>query len=248
MKKIKLFLVLLFALVLIVPTSVKANYVAADNTATDNTTKYKTLNLKEALAEEGIKEEFKNYSEKDDQITIYLFRGKGCSFCRAFLSYINSITDEYGKYFKIVSYEVWNDANNSQLMSAVSTYLKQYAEGVPYVIIGEKVFPGYTEGYNDEIKKAIVDLYNTNKNDRYDVFKAMDKDNFDYSISYAPEVDDTANNAVDDYKSNTNASVDKNGNIIAVTLISAVFMNAVYLVKSTLDTNKIIEAVNSKRK
>ena len=88
---------------------------------------------------------------------------------------MNSITDEYGKYFKIVSYEVWNDANNSQLLNEVSTFLGQPAGGVPYIIIGDKVFGGYASQYDDDIKTAIKNLYDTKKNKRYDVFDEMKK-------------------------------------------------------------------------
>ena len=139
------------------------------------TKKYNVLNLKETLAEEELEEEFKNYKETDNQITIYLFRGKGCGYCRAFLTFLNSITEEYGKYFKLRSYEVWNDQNNSALMGEVSNYLGEPAGGVPYIIIGDKVFPGYASQYDENIKKAITDLYNTKKNKRYDVFTEMKK-------------------------------------------------------------------------
>ena len=68
---------------------------------------YKTLNLEETLAEEGIEKKFSNYKETDDQITIYMFRGKGCAYCKKFLEFLNGITEEYGKYFKLVSFESW---------------------------------------------------------------------------------------------------------------------------------------------
>ena len=134
-----------------------------------------TLNLREALADEEIEETFKNYKETNDQITIYLFRGKGCGYCRAFLTFLNSITEEYGKYFKLVSYEVWNNQENANLMTEVANYLEQPAGGVPYIIIGDKVFAGYTSSYDDGIKQAITDLYNTSKKKRYDVFEQMKK-------------------------------------------------------------------------
>jgi len=162
--KSKLMLVLILLVgVVILPHTIKAE------------TTYKTLNLKEALAEEEIEEKFTNYKETDDQITVYLFRGKGCGFCRAFLEFMNSITDEYGKYFKMVSYEVWNDSNNSALLNEVSTFLNQPAGGVPYIIIGDKVFPGYASQYDDGIKEAIKELYDTKKKNRYDVFEEMQK-------------------------------------------------------------------------
>ena len=51
-------------------------------------------------------------------------------------------------------------------------FLEQPAEGVPYIIIGNQVFPGYAASYDQGIKDAITSLYNTKKDDRYDVFKA----------------------------------------------------------------------------
>lgn len=136
---------------------------------------YKSLNLVDTLKEENIDKEFKNYSENNNQITIYMFRGKGCGYCRAFLNFLNSITEEYGKYFKLESYEVWYDSNNKKLMDDVSSFLGQPAQGVPYIIIGDKVFPGYAADYDEQIKEQIVKLYKTNKSDRYDVMKEYNK-------------------------------------------------------------------------
>ena len=51
------------------------------------------------------------------------------------------------------------------------------AGGVPYIIIGDKVFPGYAESYDEDIKTAIKELYDSEE--KYDVFeeynKAIDK-------------------------------------------------------------------------
>ena len=160
-KKFKLLVILLALFIL--PISVFAK------------TKYNSQNLKEILASEGIEEAYKDYSENNDQITIYMFRGNGCQYCRAFLNYINSITEEYGKYFKVVGYEVWNDEKNAKLMESVGKFLEQDARGVPYIIIGEDVYAGYNEAYNDAIISSIMNEYNKSKSDRYDVFEAMDE-------------------------------------------------------------------------
>lgn len=138
-------------------------------------TEYETMNLDEALTQEKIDHDFKNYKETDDQITIYLFRGYGCGYCRNFLTFLNSIVDEYGKYFKVVSYETWYNEDNYNLMMDVSTFLGQPAKGVPYVIIGNQVFPGYASSYDDKLKDAIKKLYDTKKEDRYDVMKEYEK-------------------------------------------------------------------------
>ena len=163
MKKHLVLVMILLGLVFI-PFSVKADE-----------KKYTTLNLQEALKEEEIAEEFTNYKPDKDAITVYLFRGNGCGYCRAFLTFLNSIADEYGKYFVLESYEVWNNQENASLMTEVSEYLDNPASGVPYIIIGDKVFAGYAAEYDDGIKTAITDLYNTKKSKRYDVFEEMKK-------------------------------------------------------------------------
>lgn len=163
MKFLKRLLIILMMVLIFLPLTASAE------------TKYNTLNLEGALKEEEIEYDFSNYSENDDQITIYLFRGKGCAYCRKFLNFINSIVDEYGEYFKVESYEVWYDENNANLMTEISNFMDQPASGVPYIIIGDKVFAGYTESYDEDIKTAIKNLYDTKKSKRYDVMKEYNK-------------------------------------------------------------------------
>lgn len=130
---------------------------------------YKTNDLKGTLDAEKIDYAFSNYEENDKQIPIYLFRGNGCGFCRSFLNFLNSITDEYGQYFKLVSFEVWEDSDNSTLMYDVAEFLGETVQGVPYIIIGDKTFSGYASDYDEAIKTAIKELYESEE--RYDVFE-----------------------------------------------------------------------------
>jgi len=157
----KILFVLLMAFCLVVPMAAKAEV--------------KTMNLKEALQEDEITldKAFETYKENDDQAIVYIFRGHGCGFCHALLEFLNSIVGEYGKYFKVISYEVWYNEDNAKLMKEVGDYLGQPAEGVPYVVIGDKVFGGYSESWNEEIKTAIKTLYDTKKSKRYDVMVEM---------------------------------------------------------------------------
>ena len=135
---------------------------------------HKTMNFLETLSAEGMEAENKNYKETDDQAIIYLFRGQGCGYCRAFLTFLNSISPEYGKYFKLVSFEVWSDDSNAALMKEVASITGQEAGGVPYIVIGEKVFPGYIADWNEDIKTAIMSQY---KDNSYDVFKELKRAN-----------------------------------------------------------------------
>jgi len=142
-----------------------------------NYSTYKTMNLKETLDAEEIELENEDYEETDDQATIYMFRGQGCGYCRKFLTFLSSISEEYGKYFKLVSFEVWQDQDNSELMAQVGEALGEEISGVPFIIIGDKTFPGYAETYDEQIKDAIKDLYDEEEKDRYDIFDELGNSN-----------------------------------------------------------------------
>ena len=155
---------------LFVPSLVFA--VSADDEEV-NVKKYETQGLTEILKEEEIELSVADYKETDDQVTIYLFRGSGCGYCHNFLEFANSILEEYGTKFKVVGFEVWGNQDNSTLLQKVSAFLGSEAGGVPYIIIGDQVFPGYASDYDDGIKAAIDELYNSEE--RYDVFEEYNK-------------------------------------------------------------------------
>lgn len=135
---------------------------------------YATLNLDEALTQEGIEHSFTGYKENDNQVTIYIFRGNGCTHCRALLTHLSEIVPDLGKYFKVVSFEVWYDKTNKKLYEQVADFLGETANGVPFFIIGDKVFAeGYHSSLDEEIEAAIMSAYNSK--DKYDVLEEMNK-------------------------------------------------------------------------
>ena len=127
---------------------------------------YTSMGLQEACLEEQIGFNHPDYKESEEKANIYLFRGSGCSHCYEFLTYLEAITEEYGKYFNLISYEVWNNANNQQLLERVAKKLGDDVSGVPYIVIGRHSWAGYSESLNEEIYEAIQEEYeNKNKND-----------------------------------------------------------------------------------
>ena len=173
-----------------------------------NIADYNIKNLAGALAEEGITPKLDNYKETDDQITIYVFRGKGCQFCQKFLNYVNdTLVSKYGTMFKMITFEVWNDDDNSALMDTVGDFFGDNDSnfGIPYIIIGDKTFVGYSESMNTSIESAITELYNSS--DRYDVFEEM------------------ANGKTTETKSNTTAIVLWNLFITAAGVIAVIIHN-----------------------
>ncbi|MBR2841141.1 MAG: hypothetical protein IKF01_04735 [Bacilli bacterium] len=134
-----------------------------------------SMSLEDALKEEEIEYDLGDYQESDQKVNVYLFRGKGCSHCYEFLEYVSKdLIKESGEYFNLVTYEVWNNEDNKELMDKVAEYLGEEAGGVPFIVIGDKVFAGYAESMNDEMKEAIKKLYDSE--DRYDVIKKLETD------------------------------------------------------------------------
>jgi len=80
------------------------------------------------------------------KVTVYLFRGSTCEHCENALEYMDKHRDEIPKDVEIVTYEVWENKNNSKLQDAVADKLKVDKKenyGVPFIVIGEKYIKGY---------------------------------------------------------------------------------------------------------
>lgn len=138
-----------------------------------------SLGLKEACESEGITFNHDDYKESSEKANIYLFRGAGCSHCHEFLTYLEAMTEEYGKYFNLVSYEVWQNEDNNKLMNETASKMGDQVTGVPYIVIGNKSWNGYGEDLNEEIYDAIMKEYeNGNKNDVFNRKKSPLADAF----------------------------------------------------------------------
>lgn len=134
---------------------------------------YESKTLSEAIKDEKIENDLEGYDDNEEKPVIYLFRGKGCSHCYEFLEYASSdLVKEKGDKFRMVTYEVWNNEANAELMQKVSDYFKDDASGVPYIIIGEKTFNGYAKSMNKEIEEAIDKL--SDSEEKFDVLTKID--------------------------------------------------------------------------
>ena len=130
----------------------------------------KSETLSEALKDEEIEADLGDYDDNEEKPVIYLFRGKGCSHCHEFLEYVSSdLVKSHGSKFRLVSYEVWENEDNADLMEEVAKKFKEDASGVPYIVIGDKTFSGYSEKMNKELEEAIDKL--NDSEEKVDVLK-----------------------------------------------------------------------------
>lgn len=102
----------------------------------------------------------------NENVNIYLFYGDGCPHCAALEEYLDK---EYSddKDVTVYKYEVWNDASNQELWKKVENVTGEEAKGVPYFVIGEDVFQGYSSGstWEKKVDKAIKKAKTTDYND-----------------------------------------------------------------------------------
>ena len=191
---------------------------------------------------------------KEDAINIYLFRGKGCGFCQKFLNYVNdTLTEKYYDKFNLVSYEVWNNTKNNELLTKVRAFLGSDKTGVPFIVIGDKYFEGYTESYNTEIEQAIQDLYDSSN--RYDVFEEISKsgDKIDLDDYTTKELNDvyTEEGIVAKEINVSSYSASNGSNTIAIVLwnmLFTAFAMTIILVVQNQNKKAILEEISKIKK
>lgn len=106
------------------------------------------------------------FAASKEKINVYIFKGEGCGYCAKALTFFEGLDDEYQNYFNLIEKEVWNDKDNAAQMQEVAAHFDEEVNGVPYIIIGDKTFQGFSAEYEEDIKKVIKDSYE-NKDDSY---------------------------------------------------------------------------------
>ena len=142
--------------------------------AMDDISTYHTMNLEETLGAKGKKPLFSDYSENDYQVPIYLFWEYGCNHCDKLLDSLNENTNAYGKYFRLISFEISQDTNNKELLNEMIDFLNLDSHGVPFMIIGDYAYQGYQSSIEDDYLKNIITVYK--QANRYDVISEMMED------------------------------------------------------------------------
>lgn len=144
---LKKFLVLVLSLALIVPTFVLAEGEEAEE-------------KEDSTVEESVK----------TPVKVYEFYGSTCSYCAALNEWFDSIEEEYGEYFDLVKYEVWENQENAELMDTVAAKLNTEVTGVPFLVIGGNYLSGFDASTDaDMIISYIMEEYEKTEAERIDI-------------------------------------------------------------------------------
>ena len=129
--------------------------------------KYNTKNIDNILSDVG-NDKYVNNNQNENGYPIYFFYGKECGYSKDFIEfYVNKVIPQYGDKIHIVGFETWHDSNNKDLMKQVLEYKKSSYDGSPLIIIGDRIFEGYTSSYDNQILSSINNLGDK------DIFKDM---------------------------------------------------------------------------
>lgn len=153
--KVLKYLVVLLSIFLIMPFAVFAEEEASNND--ENTTE----------------EASSNDNSDSKKVNVYFFRGEGCSHCAEAEEWFDSIKEEYSEYYNLIDYEVWYNTDNSDLMQKVADARGEEAEGVPYIIIGDKSWNGFDSSYEEDMINQIKSVYAQDVKDRYDIMTLL---------------------------------------------------------------------------
>ena len=115
-------------------------------------------------------------AEGTNKVNFYIFYGEGCGFCASLHSYTDELVKDkkYKDMFNIVDYEVWSNTENNNLMASVADYFGTEVKGVPFYVIGDKYFSGFSaESSPAQIEAAIKEAYENE--DYFDVVAGIGK-------------------------------------------------------------------------
>ena len=172
---------------------------------------------------------------KKEPVKVYIFEAGGCPYCEAEIEYLKGL-DSYEKEFVIVQKETyvdhidWVPGKDYNLAEKVASAFNSVGfedathQATPFVVISD-IYAAAS--YNTSLESTIKEAY-----------EAGDKD-------IVSCIADGNTNCLDHLKTTTTS--EPNNSVIAVILCSVV-LGILYFVKSNKDTNKILEAINSKKK
>ena len=102
-----------------------------------------------------------NTKVEKDIINIYFFRGEGCPHCAREEEFFKDLVKEYDN-IKIYDYEVWNNEENSKLLTEAKGIFKLKSTSVPFTVIGKKYYSGFSDLTKERIYSTL-DEYSGDK-------------------------------------------------------------------------------------
>lgn len=89
-----------------------------------------------------------------DPVHLYFFWGDGCPYCAQQEVFHETLVAEYPNVV-IHDFEVWNDADNRELMAAMAAAFSRPVTGVPMTFIGDEAWTGFSDTIAAQLRSAV---------------------------------------------------------------------------------------------
>ena len=100
-----------------------------------------------------------NIKAEENLVNLYLFYSNTCPHCEAEMELLDELQEDYNN-LKIYKYEI-SENENSLLLSKVSDMFNINVTGVPFTVIGEKTFFGYSEENSKKKFIGTIEYYSS---------------------------------------------------------------------------------------
>ena len=97
-----------------------------------------------------------------NKVNLYLFHGRECPHCAEEKQWLKEIKKDYKDYLNVYEFEVWHDENNAKTLEVVKETFKTDARGVPFTVIGDNYYVGYSEATGSMIETKIKEYAELN--------------------------------------------------------------------------------------
>lgn len=89
------------------------------------------------------------------KVTVYLFYSSSCVHCKAENAFLDDLQEQYGDTIDIKKYEVTQNETNNNYLKLVKERVDSTSSGVPFTVIGEKYYVGYSNTIGSTMKNTI---------------------------------------------------------------------------------------------
>lgn len=131
-----------------------------------------------------------------NEVNVYFFHKSTCDICQQEKVYLDALKLRYPN-MRIYSYDI-NEENNYDLMKQAREVFDDIRLGVPYTVIADTPFHGFSQGIKGKMQKAVYEAsINAYSNKLGNAF----------NISYRTDLEGT----VEEYKENSNYTIEEKG-------------------------------------
>lgn len=99
-----------------------------------------------------------------EKVNLYLFHSETCSHCQAEIKYLKELEKKYDN-LKVHLYETTSHKDNFEMMKNVKQKLKIDSPNVPFTVIGNYYYIGFSDGIGEGIEELVEKFSNEKETD-----------------------------------------------------------------------------------